>query len=490
MTPTNIPIYWQRAIGIYLDGRRLCLVEVARTLRGLQVREVVEADYEEAVPDELLQALLANRLSPRQRRHVPVGIGLSAEQTFFMTQPANLDKVEEATPEQLLEAGHYSKTITSETVVMDFCAAGKTPQAGTLWSLGACQRQQAQGLYQALKEIGLREVSLRPGLWSLATLLHRQGPDRSWKTCLHVLLHENGGGVLLESQGKALLWRPFKATPEQRVQTTISTLRIVMVHATTTLAVPWVAGVVLHGTGETSILSQAIEETLDLIPRQGRGDAGTNCDYALAQARAAQHSESLGFDLFASLKDTPSLLAMFPLRLTAVVVVMIGMLAWMLETQYRGLDREAQEVARQNDTHAWAKDLETGKIKKRQEDLSNEVRNVHHYLDSRVLWSNYLRDLPSYLPPNAGLSHLSCVNPLTGLSKKKSRKSKRSLTLRGATLFPEGRAAPEEIELYLDSLRQMNLLKKEFPKVELAEVKWRKEGRREVAMFTVVALPK
>jgi hypothetical protein len=34
------------------------------------------------------------------------------------------------------------------------------------------------------------------------------------------------------------------------------------------------------------------------------------------------------------------------------------------------------------------------------------------------------------------------------------------------------------------------LLKRDFPKVQLAEIKWRREGESEIAMFTVVAMPK
>jgi hypothetical protein len=36
----------------------------------------------------------------------------------------------------------------------------------------------------------------------------------------------------------------------------------------------------------------------------------------------------------------------------------------------------------------------------------------------------------------------------------------------------------------------MELLQHDFPLVRLAEIKWRKEGTSEIAMFTILARPK
>jgi hypothetical protein len=74
--------------------------------------------------------------------------------------------------------------------------------------------------------------------------------------------------------------------------------------------------------------------------------------------------------------------------------------------------------------------------------------------------------------------------------KKQGRRVKQSLTMRGVTKFNKGVVAPEEIEVFLESLRNVELLQRDFPKVQLAEIKWRREGDSEIAMFTVVAMPK
>ena len=62
--------------------------------------------------------------------------------------------------------------------------------------------------------------------------------------------------------------------------------------------------------------------------------------------------------------------------------------------------------------------------------------------------------------------------------------------MRGVTKFNAGVVAPQEIEAFLESLRNVELLRRDFPQVQIAEIKWRREGESEIAMFTVVALPK
>jgi hypothetical protein len=98
--------------------------------------------------------------------------------------------------------------------------------------------------------------------------------------------------------------------------------------------------------------------------------------------------------------------------------------------------------------------------------------------------------LPTRLPPNVSLANIWAICEYEESGKKEGgRKMKKSLSLRGITLFDKGRAAPEEIETFLESLKKVELLRKDFSKVQLAEIKWRKQGVAETAIFTIMALP-
>jgi hypothetical protein len=61
--------------------------------------------------------------------------------------------------------------------------------------------------------------------------------------------------------------------------------------------------------------------------------------------------------------------------------------------------------------------------------------------------------------------------------KDEGRRAKKSLSLRAMTRFPRGLAAPGEIDAFLESLRNVSLLKKDFPQVKLRGMESREPHR-------------
>ena len=135
--------------------------------------------------------------------------------------------------------------------------------------------------------------------------------------------------------------------------------------------------------------------------------------------------------------------------------------------------------------------MKTNEIVKERKTLSVEVSAIERFLSTRIIWSDYLRDLPSRLPPNAYLSSVWGFAEFKGTGKKKRQtRSNRSLTMRGVTQFADRESAPIEIDAFLNSLRNVEILRRDFPIVTLAEIKWRREAGKETALFTIIALPK
>ena len=130
-------------------------------------------------------------------------------------------------------------------------------------------------------------------------------------------------------------------------------------------------------------------------------------------------------------------------------------------------------------------------IDKERKTLSAEVTAVEKFLSTRIIWSDYLRDLPSRLPPNAYLSSVWGFAEFKGTgSKSRQVRTSRSLTMRGVTQFADRESAPVEVDAFLNSLRNVEILRRDFPLVTLAEIKWRREGGKDTALFTIIALPK
>jgi len=59
----------------------------------------------------------------------------------------------------------------------------------------------------------------------------------------------------------------------------------------------------------------------------------------------------------------------------------------------------------------------------------------------------------------------------------------------GMVRFSDRGGAPKEIDAFLESLRGAELLKRTFPIVNLAEIKWRKDAAADIALFTIIATP-
>jgi hypothetical protein len=113
---------------------------------------------------------------------------------------------------------------------------------------------------------------------------------------------------------------------------------------------------------------------------------------------------------------------------------------------------------------------------------------------SRVLWSAYTHDIPARLPKSALLNSFHGIAEMEYFGKKKEGVTtpKKSLVLRAtAPIMPDG-STPREIDALLESLRNHPLLQRDFPLVELAEIKRYQlhSAAQPTANFSIVCLPK
>jgi Tfp pilus assembly protein PilN len=297
--------------------------------------------------------------------------------------------------------------------------------------------------------------------------------------------------VVLVISGKTVLWREFAYSTDQRLQIVSSAIRTVLAYTASALSNPPVDGIILQGDKAAELAEDiACDRGMQVEVIDGDGFTDAKCSYGLALS-AKGNDEQKGLDLFRTLREEPSILAMFPWRRAALVVFAIACMGFVMWQKVAGLTGEYNNFKQQNASHEWSEGQRTGEIKNERKQLLTEVQAVSKFLSTRIIWSDYLRDLPTRLPTNACLSNIWAVNELKEMSKKKKgRRIKQSLTMRGVTRFNKGVVAPEEIEAFLESLRNVELLRRDFPKVQLAEIKWRREGESEIAMFTVVAMPK
>jgi len=484
---------WGRAIGIYLQEDRITVTEVATTPAGTSVQATYDREIDENGPGETLKAMLSERLTPRRRRHVPVCLGVRAEQTFFATRPIQREESQKMPSlDDMLAMSGGGSAWEGGQAVGDYVRFAKVKAMGDqVYSVAACPRNLAEDLFRGLQDAGVENCRLEPGPWSLVAAADRQGRSpKKWKFSVRVLLGEAGGLAILVAEGQPLLWRRFTVAAGDPPLAIGSAVRSVLVHAVTQLGVRSVAGAVLQGPSAEAMREQVAGDLgMEVAAVDGEGLTNALCSHALALSAKKDAPESL--NLFRSLRPPPSIRDMFPWKLAVLVLCLGAGMALTLWDKSSALAREHQDLRHQNASHTWARKLSTSAVNKERKALRLEVGAVHRFLSTRVIWTDYLRDLPTRLPPNAYLSNVWATCEMKSMSKKKiKRKTSQSLTLRGVTRFVNRGAAPKEIDAFLESLRNVELLQRDFPLVQLAEIKWRREGESEVALFTIIALPK
>lgn len=479
---------WGHAVGIYLANGRLTMTRVAGTLGGTAVvtRHQQEMDGQSA--SEALKDLLETQLTVRERKHLAICIGISPEQTFFSTCPEPETEPGGATSsEKLLAACGMGNMGAGGEAAVGFVS--KKLRGANFCSVAACRHELAEKLSAAARKAKVEDCRLEPGPWSLLRAAKGKVPGR-WRTAVCVLLGEAGGLAMLLIRGQLVLWRRFALPKGPEARSIASAVRSLQVHALQRLGVGHIDGLAIQGK-ITRDLADDIAAFLSLATVV-ISDQSLDADlYSLGLAMSARKPEDKCMDMLQALRRSPSLSKIFPRKLLAVALLLVGAMGLLLWDKSRSLEQEYQFLKQQNASYKWAQDLQTQQIEGESKMLQAEVGAVRKFLSTRIIWSDYLRDLPSRLPPNTYLSNIWALAELKEMGKRKhEKKTNKSLTIRGATRFSDRESAPKEIDAFLESLRNVEILRRDFPIVTLAEIKWKRESGTDTAMFTIIALPR
>jgi len=478
---------WGRAIGVYFCGDRVSITDVGTTIKGLTTlnQQSFEAD------SSSLMSVLQEYVKNHGGRNVPVCLGLRPEQTFFITSGAEYEQQQDQLRDKLLENAGFRNSTERNEVVVDYYKINKTKSSpGQLWSIGVCKKQLAQELCSALGQAGFKNFLLNPTPWAMSVFsVKLPRKNRSWKVFIQVFLSETGGLAVLVVEKNPMCWKRFSFSQSESVEKMVSAIRSIFIQSTVALARPAVDGIILQGPNAEQLGQKLYGELgIEVAVADGPGFTDAHCSYALAMSAGSK--EVVQFDIFRELRAKPGIMKMFPWKIAMIVVFLASCMAFMMWQKASKLANFYSGLKKQDSMHKWAVSKNTADIAKERKALLAETAAVEKFLSTRIVWSDYLRDLPTRLPLNVSLSDVWAVCEFEESGKKEGgRKMKRSLSLRGVTLFDKGRAAPEEIEAFLESLRKVELLQRDFSKVQLAEIKWRRQGKSETAMFTVLALP-
>jgi len=122
-------------------------------------------------------------------------------------------------------------------------------------------------------------------------------------------------------------------------------------------------------------------------------------------------------------------------------------------------------------------------VEKDKKAAEEKIGAVRKFLESRMLWTAYTRDISTRLPPSTVLNTFIGKNPLGG----KMKEAAGSFQLEGtAPLSPDG-SIPREIDVFLSALPKDPLWKRDFASV-VTDIKLPPAGKKKLpeVNFTIV----
>ena len=437
-------------MGLYLGEREICVSQVASTLMGpvevASVRVPCAADDLPAALRLVLATFAAGKRRP------PVAVGMPASRFFFVTR-ALRGADSEASPEVLLQRALRSPTISVNDLIVDMTRTelGKVPMA----TLAACRRKPLTAILASLESCGVRPKRVEPGPCALvrAAALRRRA---SWRTkaTLRVFLHADHGLAVLVAGNRALAWWNFALRPGEERGAILSARRMLQTVAKYSGIETPPKTAIVHGRPELhgSLGEEDFGDEIGIRVDCCEGPELDGPAMAFGLALGCMKAEPGDLDLSRTLKPRVSIREIFPwgeALLQGGLVLLAGIL---LAVRWMTLGDAILAARIENQAHPC---LGTPRA-----ELERQRMELHQKVEA------------------------------VGRRSESVAKTKRSLLIQATAPLSTGGAVPHEVDAMLDSLRNLPLLKHEFPLVDLADIKrYRVAGTAPTANFTVICTP-
>jgi hypothetical protein len=447
-----------------------------------------DGEYEDVL-DQLLRPLIG----PRGRGHIPVAVSVSARKVFFATRPIQ-SVSRDPSPHVLLREALRSPNISVGQMVVDVLKA--QPDRRPVASIAACDGQYVTDLVAALGARGLRPVRIEPGPCALRRVaLRAHGAPRGAKVVLRLFLGEREAMAVLVAGGLPVVWRGFGMPRGDEAAAILSAARSMMAISRDCGVESPLAHIVLHGQPELARLldlawiRQQMDAPVDWFPDPPLDDG----EMAFGTAIGCFRPDERSFDLAEPLKPPAGFREIVPWRAIAAQAAILAGLFGFLWYRCDCLDQACVAAQAQTAEMPPMAAADETELARQKSEAREKIAAVQKFLGTRVTWTACHRDLAACLPAGVVLTSFSGVCELEAGDKKSGKsKPRKSLIVEGKIpLAPDG-AMPREIDQMINNLRSHPRLRRDFPIVELTELKQvRRLGTESpAAWFTVVCRPK
>jgi len=480
-----------RALGLCVEDGAVTVSEVVATPFG---PVEISRSSEQVTPKGLSATLkqLTRTRSWRTRFHrLPVSLTVPRRQSYFVTRPVQINTADPS-PHVLLREALRSPSAPVNDMAVDVVRG--QPDKRAVVSIAACKQEYLTSLLEALKGCGIRPVRVEPGPCALLRAVKRRRFDRTFKFVLRFFISDHEGLAVIVAKEVPLVWRYWDLRRGDEASTIVSAYRsLLMVSRDCGLDSP-IDAVMLHGRSDLARLVDVewLRQELAVPVHWFEGPALDNGEIAFGSGIGCWTPDDRSCDLSRALKPRASLREIIPWRQVAVQAALLLCMTLLLFNRYRTLQESYAAVQTRNADNSRTASMQEGQLEAERADLSQKVAAVQEFLGTRVLWTNYERQLAQCLPANAILTSFQGEGELkTGDKQRGQGKAKRSLAIQGTVLLRQGGLMPQEIDVFLDRLRASPILRRDFPVVELAALKPTQSLTNEnpAVSFTVLCLP-
>jgi hypothetical protein len=483
---------FQKVLGLFVGEREVTLSQVAATPLGPVELARRSEPYEPDQLGETVTRLVEPFLGRRKKARPQAALGLPTLRVFFSTRPIRTTK-KDPSPQVLLHEVLQSPTLSIDDMAVDLIRA--QPGKRKVASIVSCRKKYLNGLMGALGSTPLRLVRAEPAPCALLRVaaLQLAAPRRA-RTVVRVFLGAREALAVAVCAGLPLVWRAFALLPGREPPSLASSIRSLHALLPHCGVEGGIDALLIHGRADLHerLESEVSEHGLAarLLFARGPELADTSVAFGLALGCLGPAGET--FDLAHALKPRARLRDLVPWGELAVQAALLVCMALFLLARSHDVDDACRAVQGAVARQKVLKSAPEAALRKEKKDLEQQVEAIRTFLAGRVLWSAHLHELSARLPTSAPLMGLQGQCELERAKKGEAGRSKKSLVLKASAPITPGGSTPREIDDFVGSLRGDPLLQKDFPLVELADIRWQAgtPTSKPLATFTVVCLPK
>ncbi len=478
-----------KSIGLYVGDSEVVLSLVASTPLGLVELEQRRESYE---PDHLADVVrrLIKPLNGARKHPFPVAVGIPARRTFFSTRPLSPSNAASSAQTVLREVLQSPNICIDElSVQVTKGEFGKRKLA----SVASCHRDYLFDLLLSLREGDVQPFRTEPAPFALLRAGALRRRVRRSKPTLRLFLGEREALAMVTAGTMCVLWKSFKLAAGTEIAALCAAVRACQTLVGHCGIDTPLETVVVHGRPDLRAELTGDEfgqkVAASVVCCDGPALDGASIAYGLAVGCLKPESTE-AIDLSKSMTPSPTLWQIFPWGELAVQVALVLCMGLFMLGRSHHAEQSIVPVRAELAKRTWANTKSQPDLGKEQRDLSLKVDSIRKFVGSRIIWTTYTHDISERLPENATLTMFQGMCELDDAAKTRPKKS---FSIRAEAEIPEDGAMPKEIDVFLTALRGHPLLQRDFPLVELADIKCTQPNRKDqkpTAMFTVLCLPK